>query len=262
MYFLRMCKKNVNFVGFFEDYIKTINMKKFKFIVLVALSLSLLNSCLKGSFYYSGYMTFANVVNETTLAGDGGVTYNVLENASSKEFKDLERIFLNCDLLAVMDENYSQDIKVNNFYEVQLQKLLTPESQTVTKADSLGILYRSWTVNKDEAQYFNLYVEFPCIKGNDTEHKIELVYEAQTEKSNEYFFYLYHDAGDDVWTKDVKEEDREVKGQYVSFRVEEIIGDIEYDGNTKFWILPASQKETPEVSPQGCILSLKSRKAE
>lgn len=237
-------------------------MKKFKFIVLVALSLSLLNSCLKGSFYYSGYMTFANVVNETTLAGDGGVTYNVLENASAKELKSLERIFLNCDLLAAMDENYSQDIKVNNFYEVQLQKLLTPESQTVTKADSLGIRYRSWTVNKDDAQYFNLYVEFPCIKGNDTEHKIELVYEAQTEKSNEYFFYLYHDAGDDVWTKDVKEEDREVKGQYVSFRVEEIIGDIEYDGNTKFWILPASQKETPEVSPQGCILSLKSRKAE
>lgn len=256
-----MCKKNVNFVGFFKD-IKIINMKKFKFIVLVALSLILLNSCLKSSFYYSGYMTFANVVNETTLAGDGGVTYNVLENASSKEFKSLERIFLNCDLLAAMDEDYSQDIKVNNFYEVQLQKLLIPESQTVTKADSLGILYRSWTVNKDEAQYFNLYVEFPCIKGNDTEHKIELVYEAQTEKSNEYFFYLYHDAGDDVWTKDVKEEDREVKGQYVSFRVEEIIGDIKYDGNTKFWILPASQKETPEVSPQGCILSLKSRKAE
>ena len=237
-------------------------MKKFKLIVLVALSLSLLNTSLKGSFYYSGYMTFANVVNETSLAGDGGVTYNVLENASAKELKSLERIFLNCDLLAAMDENYSQDIKVNNFYEVQLQKLLTPESQTVTKADSLGILYRSWTVNKDDAQYFNLYVEFPCIKGNDTEHKIELVYEAQTEKSNEYFFYLYHDAGDDVWTKDVKEEDREVKGQYVSFRVEEIIGDIEYDGNTKFWILPASQKETPEVSPQGCILSLKSRKAE
>ena len=256
-----MCKKNVNFVGFFKD-IKIINMKKFKFIVLVALSLILLNSCLKSSFYYSGYMTFANVVNETTLAGDGGVTYNVLENASSKEFKSLERIFLNCDLLAAMDENYSQNIKVNNFYEVQLQKLVTPESQTVTKADSLGILYRSWTVNKDEAQYFNLYVEFPCIKGNDTEHKIELVYEAQTEKSNEYFFYLYHDAGDDVWTKDVKEEDREVKGQYVSFRVEEIIGDIEYNGNTKFWILPASKKETPEVSPQGCILSLKSRKAE
>ena len=63
-------------------------MKKFKFIVLVALSLSLLNSCLKGSFYYSGYMTFANVVNETTLACDGGGTYNVLENASAKELED------------------------------------------------------------------------------------------------------------------------------------------------------------------------------
>ena len=44
-------------------------------------------------------MNFANVVNETTLAGDGGVTYNVLENASAKEFKSLKRIFLNCDLL-------------------------------------------------------------------------------------------------------------------------------------------------------------------
>ena len=71
-------------------------------------------------------MNFANVVNETTLAGDGGVTYNVLENASAKEFKSLKRIFLNCDLLEAMDENYIQNIKVNNFYEVQLQNLLTP----------------------------------------------------------------------------------------------------------------------------------------
>ena len=228
-------------------------MKKFKFIVLVALSLSLLNSCLKSSFYYSGYMNFANVVNETTLAGDGGVTYNVLENASSKEFKDLERILLNCDLLEAPDENYTQDIKVNNFYEVQLQKLLTPESQTVTKADSLGILYRSWTVNKDEAQYFNLYVEFPCIKGNDTEHKIELVYEAQTEKSNEYFFYLYHDAGDDVCTEETPEENIEVKNGYLSFRVEDIINDvIKFDSskNNKIWIYPACDKEKPSQSAQ------------
>ena len=242
-------------------------MKKFKFIVLVALSLSLLNSCLKGSFYYSGYMTFANVVNETTLAGDGGVTYNVLENASAKEFKDCERIIINCDLLAAMNDDYTQNIKLNSFYGVTLLKGLLEQEQTISKKDPLEILSRTWTSNKNEAgefkaQYFNLYVQYKGIKGNNAEHKFELVYEPQTEKPNEYFFYLYHDAGDDVWTKDVKEEDREVKGQYVSFRVEEIIGDIEYDGNTKFWILPASQKETPEVSPQGCILSLKSRKAE
>ena len=242
-------------------------MKKFKFIVLVALSLSLLNSCLKGSFYYSGYMTFANVVNETTLAGDGGVTFNVLENASAKEFKDCERIIINCDLLDAQNDDYTQNIKLNSFYGVTLLKGLLEQEQTISKKDPLEILSRTWTSNKNEAgefkaQYFNLHVQYKGIKGNNAEHKFELVYEPQTEKPNEYFFYLYHDAGDDVWTKDVKEEDREVKGQYVSFRVEEIIGDIEYDGNTKFWILPASQKETPEVSPQGCILSLKSRKAE
>ena len=242
-------------------------MKKFKFIVLVALSLSLLNSCLKGSFYYSGYMTFANVVNETTLAGDGGVTFNVLENASAKEFKDCERIIINCDLLEAMNDDYTQNIKLNSFYGVTLLKGLLAQQQTIPKKDPLEIISRSWTSNKNEAgefkaQYFNLLVQYKGIKGNNAEHKFELVYEPQTEKPNEYFFYLYHDAGDDVWTKDVKEEDREVKGQYVSFRVEEIIGDIKYDGNTKFWILPASQKETPEVSPQGCILSLKSRKAE
>ena len=126
-------------------------MTKLRFFIFAAISCTLLSSCLKGSFYYSGYMNFANVVNETTLAGDGGVTYNVLENASAKEFKSLKRIFLNCDLLEAMDENYIQNIKVNNFYEVQLQNLLTPESQTVTQADSLGIIYRSWTANKDEA---------------------------------------------------------------------------------------------------------------
>ena len=242
-------------------------MKKFKFIVLVALSLSLLNSCLKGSFYYSGYMTFANVVNETTLAGDGGVTFNVLENASAKEFKDCERIIINCDLLDAQNDDYTQNIKLNYFYGVTLLKGLLEQEQTISKKDPLEILSRTWTSNKNEAgefkaQYFNLHVQYKGIKGNNAEHKFELVYEPQTEKPNEYFFYLYHDAGDDVWTKDVKEEDREVKGRYVSFRVDEIIGDIEYDGNTKFWILPASKKENPEATSQGSVLSLKSRKAE
>ena len=118
-------------------------MKKFKFIVLVALSLSLFNSCLKGSLYYSGYMTFANVVNETTLAGDGGVTFNVLENASAKEFKDCERIIINCDLLEAMNDDYTQNIKLNSFYGVTLLKGLLEQEQTISKKDPLEILSRS-----------------------------------------------------------------------------------------------------------------------
>lgn len=240
-------------------------MKKFKFIVLVALSLSLLNSCLKGSFYYSGYMTFANVVNETTLAGDDGVvTFNVLENASSKEFKDLERILLNCDLLEAPDENYTQDIKVNNFYEVTLLKGLLEQEQTISKKDSLEILFKYWTSNKNEAgefkaQYFNLLVQYKGIKGNNAEHKFELVYEPQTEKPNEYFFYLYHDAGDDVCTEETPEENIEVKNGYLSFRVEDIINDvIKYDPskNHKIGIYPACDKEKPSQSAQS-LSSLK-----
>ena len=233
-------------------------MKKFKFIVLVALSLILFNSCLKGSFYYSGYMTFANVVNETTLARDGGVTFNVLENASSKEFKDLERILLNCDLLEARDENYTQDIKVNNFYEVTLLKGLLEQEQTISKKDPLEILSRTWTSNKNEAgefkaQYFNLHVQYKGIKDNNAEHKFELVYEPQTEKPNEYFFYLYHDAGDDVCTEETPEENIEVKNGYLSFRVEDIINDvIKYDPskNNKIWIYPACDKEKPSQSAQ------------
>ena len=115
-------------------------MKKFKFIVLVALSLILFNSCLKGSFYYSGYMTFANVVNETTLARDGGVTFNVLENASSKEFKDCERIIINCDLLDAMNDDYTQNIKLNYIYRVTLLKGLLEQEQTISKKDSFQVL--------------------------------------------------------------------------------------------------------------------------
>ena len=234
-------------------------MKKFKFIVLVALSLILLNSCLKGSFYYSGYMTFANVVNETTLAGDDGVvTFNVLENASSKEFKDLERILLNCDLLEAPDEHYTQDIKVNNFYEVTLLKGLLEQEQTISKKDPLEILSRTWTSNKNEAgefkaQYFNLHVQYKGIKGNNAEHKFELVYEPQTEKPNEYFFYLYHDASDDICTEETPKENIELKNGYLSFRVEDIINDvIKYDPskNNKIWIYPACDKEKPSQSAQ------------
>lgn len=234
-------------------------MKKIKFIALVSLSLSLLNSCLKGSFYYSGYMTFANVVNETTLAGDDVVvTFNVLENASSKEFKDLERILLNCDLLEAPDENYTQDIKVNNFYEVTLLKGLLEQEQTISKKDPLEILSKYWTSNKNEAgefkaQYFNLLVQYKGIKGNNAEHKFELVYEPQTEKPDEFFFYLYHDASDDICTEETPEENIEVKHGYLSFRVEDIINDvIKYDSskNHKIGIYPACDKEKPSQSAQ------------
>lgn len=233
-------------------------MKKFKFIVLVALSLSLLNSCLKGSFYYSGYMTFANVVNETTLAGDGGVTFNVLENASAKEFKDCERIIINCDLLDAMNDDYTQNIKLNYFYRVTLLKGLLEQEQTISKKDPLEILSKSWTSNKNEAgefkaQYFNLLVQYKGIKGNNAEHKFELVYEPQTEKPDEFFFYLYHDASDDICTEETPEENIEVKNGYLSFRVEDIINDvIKYDPskNHKIGIYPACDKEKPSQSAQ------------
>lgn len=236
-------------------------MTKLRFTAIAALACILLNSCLKSSYYYSGYINFANVANETTLDADGGITYNVVENASTKSFKDMQRIFINCDLLAIVNEDYTQDIKINDFYEVQLMKLSSLETQTVAKADSLGILYRSWTMNKNEAQYFNLYVEFPGLKGNKTEHKIDLVYEPQTNNEKEFYFYLYHDASDDVWSKDTAEDDKEIKGKYVSFRVEEIVKDLEYDASTKFFILPARDKEKPSQTAR-TALSLSSLKME
>ena len=233
-------------------------MTKLRFFIFAAISCTLLSSCLKGSFYYSGYMTFANVVNETTLAGDGGVTFNVLENASAKEFKDCERIIINCDLLDAQNDDYTQNIKLNNFYGVTLLKGLLAQEQTISKKDPLEILSRTWTSNKNEAgefkaQYFNLHVQYKGIKGNNTEHKFELVYEPQTEKPNEYFFYLYHDAGDDVCTEETPEENIEVKNGYLSFRVEDIINDvIKYDPskNHKIGIYPACDKEKPSQSAQ------------
>ena len=235
-------------------------MTKLRFTAIAALACILFNSCLKSSFYYTNYPTFANVIKDdaTKLAGDGGVTYIVTENVSAKDFKDCDRIFINCDLLNYMGEDYTQDIKLNDFYPVTLLKGLLEQEQTISKKDPLEILSKSWTSNKNEAgefkaQYFNLLVQYKGIKGNKAEHKFELVYEPETEKPDEHFFYLYHDASDDICTEETPEANIEVKNGYLSFRVEDIINDvIKYDPskNHKIGIYPACDKEKPSQSAQ------------
>ncbi|MGN0190802.1 MAG: hypothetical protein ACI39U_04030, partial [Candidatus Cryptobacteroides sp.] len=95
-----------------------------------------------------------------------------------------------------------------------------------------------------------MYVGYKGLKGNDTEHVFQLVFEPQTEKSNEYFFYLYHNAGEDKCAEDTPEENIEEKGGYISFRVEHIISGLTFDSSTKFWIYPASDKESGESSTE------------
>ena len=231
-------------------------MTKLRFTAIAALACIIFNSCLKSGFYYTNYLTFANVIKDdaTKLAGDGGVTYIVTENVSAKDFKDCDRIFINCDLLNYMRDDYTQDIKLKDFYPVTLLKGLCEQDQTISKKDPLEIIDKNWTSNKNEsgeykAQYFNLIIKYNGIKGNNAEHKFELVYEPQTEKPEEYFFYLYHDASDDICTEDTPKENIEVKSGYLSFRVEDIINDvIKFDSskNHKVRILPACDKSKGE----------------
>ena len=240
-------------------------MTKLRFTAIAALACILFNSCLKSGFYYTNYLTFANVIKDdaTKLAGDGGVTYIVTENVSAKDFKDCDRIFINCDLLDYMRDDYTQDIKLKDFYPVTLLKGLCGQEQTISKKDPLEILSKSWTSNKNEsgeykAQYFNLIIKYNGIKGNNAEHKFELVYEPQTEKPEEYFFYLYHDASDDICTEDTPKENIEVKSGYLSFRVEDIINDvIKFDSskNHKVRILPACDKSKGEDSTDTNVLA-------
>ena len=246
----------------FEQYQ---DMTKLRFTAIAALACILFNSCLKSSFYYTNYLTFANVIKDdaTKLAGDGGVTYIVTENVSAKDFKDCDRIFINCDLLNYMRDDYTQDIKLKDFYPVTLLKGLCEQEQTISKKDPLEIIDKNWTSNKNEsgeykAQYFNLIIKYNGIKGNNAEHKFELVYEPQTEKPEEYFFYLYHDASDDICTEDTPKENIEVKSGYLSFRVEDIINDvIKFDSskNHKVRILPACDKSKGEDSTDTNVLA-------
>lgn len=246
----------------FEQYQ---DMTKLRFTAIAALACILFNSCLKSSFYYTNYLTFANVIKDdaTKLAGDGGVTYIVTENVSAKDFKDCDRIFINCDLLDYMRDDYTQDIKLKDFYPVTLLKGLCEQEQTISKKDPLEIIDKNWTSNKNEsgeykAQYFNLIIKYNGIKGNNAEHKFELVYEPQTEKPEEYFFYLYHDASDDICTEDTPKENIEVKSGYLSFRVEDIINDvIKFDSskNHKVRILPACDKSKGEDSTDTNVLA-------
>ena len=222
-------------------------MNKIKIITLATLSCVIFSSCLKSSFYVSGHNTFANVKDANTLIADGISTYHIVENASTSDFKDSHRLFINCDLQNWNDDS-SFDVKLNDFVEVQEYDAVDKMHSTISSKDDIDFQFfvnQLVSGNEDGVIYINLWIQIPSIKGSDVEHRIELVYEPDSDVQNTFKFYLYHDAAGDVWTDDVPEDQREIKAFWASFHIEDLYKDLEWEWNSssKVEVYAASSKD-------------------
>ncbi len=212
-----------------------------------------LTSCLKSEYRYNGYVTFADVIDATTLRGDGDCTYNITENAADDKFKDMKRIVINCDLLTIVS-GAAQDIKLNAYQEIAVKPCLTSDNvdPVALGADSLYVHNGTgyFTLNGDNI-YLTVYVGIPKVKGSTAEHVIEAVFDTSSD-ADELRFTLSHNANGDVYTKDTPADDRESDYRYVSFPVKSLVSGIALTTNTRLKVKTAFQvkeESKPEIDP-------------
>ena len=222
-------------------------MKINKIIALAMLSGALFTSCLKSEYSVSGFIYFAEVIDETHLRADGNIIYNIVENDTDSKFVDCRRLIINCDLkTAVIDGK--QDIKLNAYSEIKVKDCVSSEDGNVAGfgRDSVYIEPngRIWTAN-GENQYMTLYVDVPKIKDSETVHDLELVFD-KTSDANEVRFILYHDAHGDVITKETPDEKKSSSRFYISFVLHDFLNDIKITNSTRFTFTTAFDKEKEE----------------
>lgn len=222
-------------------------MKINKFIALALLICVSLTSCLKSEYSVSGFVYFAEVIDGTHLRADGGVIYNIVEDATDSKFIDCRRLIINCDLrTAVIDGR--QDIKLNAYSEITVKDCVSSEDESVAGfgRDSVYIEPngRIWTANGDN-QYMTLYVDVPKIKDSGTVHDLELVFD-KTSDANEVRFILHHDAHGDVITKETPDDKKSSDRFYISFVLHDFLNDIKITNSTRFTFTTAYDKYKEE----------------
>ena len=210
-------------------------MKLNKIAALALLACASFTSCLKSEYRVSGYVWFADVVDETHLRADGGIMYNIVENATDADFSKCRRLIINCDLLTVADAD-GQDIKLNAYREVRVEDCVSSDNEAVAGfgRDSVYIdpNGRIRAVN-GENQYITLLVRVPKIKDSEAVHDLKLVMD-KASNSQEIRFILYHDAHGDVITKETPSDKKSSDDFYISFTVQDVLKGIDITNSTRF----------------------------
>ena len=222
-------------------------MKFNKIAALVLLACASFTSCLKSEYRYSGFGTFANVVDETHLSGDGDVSYVITENSTDSKFTSVEskRIVINCDLL---DMNNPQSIKLNAYQEVKVKPAVPSDASSVETfgRDSVYVPERARYISENgDNVYVTLYVSVPKLKDSKEEHVLELVFD-KTSDAKELRFTLYHDANGDIITKETPTAQRSSEEYYISFNIQDFLKDMTLTRETKFTITTAFDEEKEE----------------
>ena len=235
------------------EYKHTKDMKLKKIIALFGSAGLLFTGCLKGEFSYTNYAAFAEVTDATTLSGDGDVTYRISENASGIDLSTVEkgtRYYIICDLLNAVDSNGGCDIKLTSATPVTVKTCLkgTDAAVPTLKADSLYIAKYNYanafylTANGDNT-YLTVLVSIPTIKDSTTEHDLDLVMDSGSTSSN-VTFTLYHNANEDVFTPETKDDDKTYEVRYASFRVRKLLNEIGVNNSTEIKLESAFDKKS------------------
>lgn len=222
-------------------------MKLNKIIALSVIVCASFTSCLKSEFRVSGYFTFANVVDETHLTGDGNVPYLIAENGTDAKFTEVAsgRIAMNCDLL---DANNPQSIKLNAYQEIKVKPAVLSDDASVETfgRDSIYVPERARYVSGNgDNIYVTLYVSVPKLKDSKVEHTLELVLD-KTSDAKELRFQLFHDANGDVITKETPKDQRSSEEYFISFDIRNLIRDITLTSGTKFTLTTAFDQDKEE----------------
>ena len=219
-------------------------MKFNNIIALLLIACASLTSCLKGEYRVSGFVTFANVADETHLTGDGNASYLITENGTDSKFTEVEskRIIMNCDLL---DMNSPQSIKLNAYQEVKVKPAVPSDASSVETfcRDSVYVPERARYVSTNgDNVYVTLYVSVPKLKDSKAEHTLELVF-GKTSDAKELRFTLYHDANGDIITKETPTAQRSSEEYYISFNIQDFLKGMTLTRETKFTITTAFDEE-------------------
>lgn len=210
----------------------------FRYIVFSIAALSLLlSSCKKDDTLRYGNVTMGNFVGDKFIS-DQGNEFNIVENLTGSEIKDIKRAIMQCDVLSrTAGTENGYDVRVHYVGEVftkaPIEKVTAAEDSEKLVEDPISI-QQIWI----SGGYINMYVMFEIQmypKPQESKHMLNLVYEGNvlTLRHNAYGETLGNNPGEHVEDGNSENNDNVQQGTdliqwgftgaYVSFQVSEIV---------------------------------------
>lgn len=175
-------------------------------------------SCKKDNTLQYAVRTMCNIT-DGKIVSDFGNIYNIVENNCPGNIYEMDRAYIQCDLLNVTAGTEDE-------YDIRLSWLAKPEQK---KPVMLGQapsyigkdpvkLYQGWF----GGGYFNVIVLYPGMKDSKTEHDIDLIVDDSKSSKDKIYLQLRHNAHGDLPAAD-SEGQAALYEKCLTFRISDII---------------------------------------